>query len=124
LRLRFPDATAPAVTFLDADGIEQTLAVDAYELIEESTGSVIRAKVGVAWPATGAHHAPITVTAVHGLPADAPATAAVRAAVLLMVGDLYRNRETGVVGASTAAVQMSTTVDRLLAPHRYGLVTA
>ena len=41
-----------------------------------------------------------------------------RYATLLMVGDLYAYRETAVTGVSTAPVQMSTTVEALLAPYR------
>jgi uncharacterized phiE125 gp8 family phage protein len=42
----------------------------------------------------------------------------IRAAILLMVGDLYRFRETATVGVTAAAVPMSTTVENLLAPSR------
>jgi hypothetical protein len=42
----------------------------------------------------------------------------IRAAVLLMVGDLYRFRETVSVGVSSTAVPMSTTVESLLSPYR------
>ncbi|MBB3347323.1 head-tail connector protein [Sphingomonas sp. BK069] len=43
--------------------------------------------------------------------------AAVRAAILLMVGDLYRNRDT-VTPVQAISIPMSTTVDRLLEPLR------
>ena len=44
-------------------------------------------------------------------------------AILLMVGDLYRNRETTGQGASPlGSIPMSTTVEALLAPYRRGIV--
>ncbi|TCP36545.1 head-tail connector protein [Sphingomonas sp. BK235] len=43
--------------------------------------------------------------------------AAVRAAILLMVGDLYRNRDT-VTPVQAISIPMSTTVDRLIEPLR------
>lgn len=43
--------------------------------------------------------------------------APIRAALLLMVGDLYHNRETTRIDGATP-VQMSLTVERLLAPFR------
>lgn len=45
---------------------------------------------------------------------------AIRAAILLMVGDLYANRESTVSGTSAGAiaVPMSTSVEQLLAPFR------
>lgn len=44
--------------------------------------------------------------------------APLKAAILLMVGDLYANRET-VAEGSVSAIPMSTTVERLIAPYRY-----
>lgn len=43
--------------------------------------------------------------------------APIRAAILLMVGDLYRNRDTTAVG-TISKIDMSTTVENLLAPFR------
>lgn len=43
---------------------------------------------------------------------------AIRAAILLMTGDLYANRETASTGAGPSAISMSTTVENLLAPFR------
>ena len=39
-------------------------------------------------------------------------------AILLMVGDLYANRETAVTGTVAFALPMSTTVQALIAPYR------
>jgi uncharacterized phiE125 gp8 family phage protein len=47
---------------------------------------------------------------------DVPA--AIKAAILLMVGDLYRNRETVTVGVTSTAIPMAPTVNALLAPYR------
>ncbi|APR51994.1 phage gp6-like head-tail connector protein [Sphingomonas koreensis] len=46
--------------------------------------------------------------------------AAINAAILLMVGDLYANRESVITGPSAAAIAipMSTTVEALLTPFR------
>ncbi len=43
---------------------------------------------------------------------------AIRGAILLMVGDLYRNRGEAVVGTVSGKVAMSTTVESLLTPLR------
>ena len=47
--------------------------------------------------------------------AEVPVPPAVKVAILLILGDLYANREASVVGATVAA---NPTVDRLLWPHR------
>ncbi|KPH66897.1 head-tail connector protein [Novosphingobium sp. ST904] len=44
--------------------------------------------------------------------------APIRAAILMMVGDLYANRETVAIGASAAAIPMSTAPARLLSLYR------
>ena len=44
--------------------------------------------------------------------------APIRHAILLMVGDLYANRESGGVGPGSFEVRMPTTVEALLAPYR------
>ncbi|WP_260597820.1 head-tail connector protein [Sphingomonas endolithica] len=44
--------------------------------------------------------------------------AAIRAAILLMVGDLFRNRTTVLTGLTASPVPMSTTVENLLSPFR------
>jgi hypothetical protein len=46
-----------------------------------------------------------------------PVPAAIISAVLLMVGDLYANRETASEGLKSE-IQMSATVQNLLAPYR------
>ncbi len=53
-----------------------------------------------------------------------PTPKGVQAAVLLMVGDLYAKRETGVVGTVSAEVKTSLTVENLLAPFLTRLAPA
>lgn len=48
-------------------------------------------------------------------------TPVVKAAVLLILGHLYRNREEVVTGDSAAAVQLPVGATTLLWPHRIGL---
>lgn len=49
------------------------------------------------------------------------ATSVISAAVLLILGHLYRNREEVLVGTSAAAVQLPVGANTLLWPHRVGL---
>lgn len=58
----------------------------------------------------------ITFTAGYGTVAE-KLPPALRSAILLMVGDLYRFRDSVQIGTA-GAVPMSTTVDRLIAPFR------
>lgn len=130
IRLGFPGMVsagddAPVVTYLDSAGAEQTLVATAYHTVEDALGSVLRLASGAAWPSTACHPAAVSVTATFGYPDAAAVPPAIKAAILLVTGDLYRNRETTGVGSGTiGAIPMSTTVDNLLAPYRHGFVSA
>lgn len=110
-----------SVKYDDSDGVEQTLAGDAYSLDPRG----VLAAYGTTWPAARLRAGSVRVRYVAGHVADATADplvpsipAPITAAVLLMVGDLFANRETAVTGTIAASIPMSTTVENLLAPYR------
>lgn len=107
-----PIQSVGEITYVDQAGAEQTLSASVYELTDDGR---LRLAFGQAWPAVRSCADPVRITYTAGygtLPAP------LRAAILLMVGDLYANRETGVVGTVASDVKMSTTVDALIAPYR------
>ena len=110
-----------AVAYDDADGVAHTVSSADYSL---DPRGALRA-YDATWPTARCWPGSVRVTYRAGYVRDAaadPLVAAVPApivaAVLLMVGDLYANRETVVMGASVASVPMSTTVENLLNPYR------
>ena len=114
-----PIVSVEAVRYLDTAGVLQTLAPDRYELIGNSLVTGYR----VAWPVTLDRREAARVRYRAGYAfepeADEPVDAvppAIRAAILLMVGDLWSQRET--TAAQSAVVPMSTSVTNLLAPFR------
>jgi uncharacterized phiE125 gp8 family phage protein len=112
-----PLQSVTSVKYDDADGVEQTLDAAGYDLDTTSVpGWLVVGEDG--WPTTlsAINAVRIRYIAGYGDAADVPAP--IRAAILLMVGDLYAHRETAVVGANPSAVQMTTTVENLLAPYR------
>jgi len=112
VRLRYPPIVdIVSVTYLDWNGTEQTLAAGAYEL----RGRDFALAWGQSWPSARAHPEAVRIRYRAGY-AQIPAP--IKQAILLMVGDLYRNRGTVTVGAVVAATPMSTTVENLLAPFR------
>lgn len=117
LRLPFPDVSAVTIVYSDAADAEQTLSAADYGLFQDVGGSVAILKATAAWPATYDRPDAVRVTFTAGYGAAAAVPAAIRHAILLMVGDLYRFRES-VGAAAMAAVPMSTTVDALIAPYR------
>lgn len=112
LRLRLPmrAASVSALTYVDADGATQTLASDQYVLRRDALGSFVEPAFDVSWPTVRSQSASVAVSFVCGSAAD-DVDGAIKAAILLRVGDLYENRE-----ASGPALFENATIKALLAP--------
>lgn len=112
IELPFPPIVeVESVKYIDAAGVEQTVSASAYEL---TAGPTLRPIYDGSWPGVRATADAVRIRYRAGY-AETPSP--IRAAVLLMVGDLYQRRETTSDGAA-AAVPMSMTVENLLAPFR------
>lgn len=105
-----PVISVESVTVIGVDGVEHDLAEDDYRLVD----GVLLPPVDAAFPVVAAGER-VRVRWRAGYAATPPAVAA---AVLLMSGDLYRNRETVVLGSIAGSIPMSTTVENLLRPFR------
>ncbi|WP_447727272.1 head-tail connector protein [Sphingomonas koreensis] len=99
-----------SVTYLDRDNVEQPLDLADCELFDRE---LVPAH-GRRWPRSLDRSESVRVRYRAGFET---VPAPVRAAILLMVGDLYRNRET-VTGGQVSAIPMSTNVVNLLTPYR------
>lgn len=118
IRLPFrPVVELVSVSWFDRGNVEQMVDLEDLELL----GSDLIA-AGTAWPWSGGstRREAIRIRYRAGYPHDGNVStlpAPIRAAILLMVGDLYRNRDTTAVGTINK-IDMSTTVENLLAPFR------
>jgi len=104
--LTLPVSPALAVTwvkYIDAAAVEQTLDPADYRVVD----GVILPPVGGAFPTTPLDFGGVSIRFTAGY---AAVPQAVQAAVLLMVSDLYKNRE--------FEVEMSQTAQNLLRPYR------
>lgn len=117
LRLPFPDVSEATVAYDDASGAVQTVAVADYRILADGIGPYLAASLNTAWPQAGeaANSVRVTFTAGFGLAVEVPA--AIKAAILLMVGDLYEHRQTA-SERGAGKIEMSMTVDRLISPYR------
>ncbi|WP_347091675.1 head-tail connector protein [Sphingomonas parapaucimobilis] len=112
IRLPFPPVIElVSVSYLDATGVEQMADLEDFEVMGRDL-----VPSGFEWPWEGGSWRREAVRIRYRAGYEA-APAPIKAALLLMVGDLYRNRETVSAGAMTH-VPMSATVENLLAPFR------
>lgn len=119
LRLRPVDADSVTVTYLDANGDDQTF--DDIRLVQKNETLRVLPAIGSSWPRFAAGIATITVEATVGYGAteddgapDAPEN--LRHAVRLLVGHFYANREA--VNVGNIVNEMPFAVASLLAPER------
>lgn len=106
--------TVDSVTYFDTDGVQWTLPTTDYHA-PDGRGYLI--EDGDGFPDTAERPDAVTITVTSGSTSVDDLPKNVLAAIMLMVGDLYANRET--VGPQVQQVPMSTTVAALLARHRY-----
>jgi uncharacterized phiE125 gp8 family phage protein len=100
-----------SVKYLDSDTVEQVAAPETYEIMGQMIVPIERGT----WPTPLRRREAIRVRYQAGYE-NVPAP--IRAAILLMVGDLYANRETTIGSSNSVTVPMSTTVENLLGLYR------
>jgi uncharacterized phiE125 gp8 family phage protein len=112
-----PAASITSVTYLDPNGDTQTVDEANYALWADGAGPLVYFVTGFAVPATSIEGKAVSVTYVAGY-GDADAVPGpIKAALLLLIGQWYENREAAVVASGTAQA-LPFAVDALLAPYR------
>ncbi len=88
--IAFKPITSVVITYDDEDGVEQTLAADQYYLDDKAYPATICPATDVTWPDldTGPNVIRVTVTCGY-----TSAPSAMEAAINMLVGDMYMNRE-------------------------------
>ena len=109
-----PVASVSSITYVDTDGATQILSTAVYEVRNEGLDCSIVLKYGQSWPAIRAGSR-ISVVCTIG---SATVPGAVTAALLLMFGHLYANREAVAVAQSVAAIELPMGVTELLVNFR------
>jgi hypothetical protein len=113
VKLPFPPVIElVSIQYLDGQDVLQTADLGDFEVLGRE---LVSAGSSFAWEGGSLRREAVRVRYQAGyetLPAP------IKAAILLMVGDLYANRETTIAGGSVTPVPMSLTVESLLAPYR------
>lgn len=106
-----PVDSIDALDYIDADGISQSLDAETLRLDTRPLYPCLAPQWGSLWPTTIDETESVTITATVGQ-AETPPD--VRAALLLLIGHLYENREAVVIGTISSEVPLG--VKMLLAP--------
>ena len=118
-RLPFPPlVTVESITYLGTDGLDHVMAEG--DFLQLMNGS-IAPLAGQSWPAVGSSSEAVRVVYTAGYPpvgdpAVSTVPAAIKQAILLLIGHWYRNRETVVTGTIAASLPLS--VEALLSTYR------
>jgi uncharacterized phiE125 gp8 family phage protein len=111
---RYPVRQLTAIDTLGVDGTPATVDPSTVRLIPGRPAR-LEAAIGSSWPVVADAEASVTVTYVAGcLPGEQPPE--VIAAVLLILGELFANRERAIVGERTV-LTLVTDVTSLVADH-------
>lgn len=113
---RPPLVSVSSVTYVDTAGSTQTLSSSVYSVDTTDTPGRITLAYDQTWPTVRDQRNAITVTYVAGYGAASAVPDALKAAIKLLVGHWFTNREGVVTG--TIATEIPMAVDALLAPYR------
>lgn len=116
-----PVVSVEAVTYIDTDGIEQTVDEADYTLRTDSLGSYVEFGCEYSFPSLNSANAAVSVEFVAGYPVTDGAwtgPAAIKHAIMLLVAHWFENREAVLTGQGAAATTLPLGVDALLAPYR------
>lgn len=105
-----------SITYIDGDGVTQTLSTSVYEADTYSNPGKACLKYSKSWPTVRDIQNSVCVTYVCGYGAAANVPGAIKAAILLIIGHLYEHRESVVIGANPLELPQGACF--LLDPYR------
>ena len=111
---RPPLQSVTSIKYVDTNGTEQTLATTEYQVDAYEEPARIREAYSKTWPTTRGQMNAVTIRYVAGFTAIGdPRLEPYRAAIKLLVAEMYEHREPVVTGTIVNALPV---LDRLLAP--------
>lgn len=96
-----------SVTYLDGDGVRQTLAGTEYDVITDELVGRLLPAYGKAWPACRQHPGSVQVSYTCGYGAASDVPQSIKAWMLLAIGAWYEQREALVSGQPVAELPRS-----------------
>lgn len=90
---RAPVSAVSSISYVDQAGEMQTLAADRYQVVAGEWSPAVYPAYGVSWPGTRPQPEAVSITYVAGYGTINAIPAPIKAAMLLLVGHLFQNRE-------------------------------
>lgn len=114
---RPPLQSVTSITYIDEDGVTQTMPAADY-IVDTYQHRVVLAE-DAEWPSADLYPtAAVRVRYVAGYGAASAVPGPIKAAMLLLIGHLFENREAVASGAGVASAELPLGVRALLAPYR------
>ena len=113
-----PLQSVTSITYVDIDGVTQTLAADQYLVDAASKPARIEPSYGNAWPSTREQANAVTVRFVAGYGAASAVPACIKQWMALRIKTLYDNRQQLTVGGGGMIEIPSAFIDSLLDSER------
>jgi uncharacterized phiE125 gp8 family phage protein len=110
-----PLQSVSAITYIDTNGTEQTLAQNQYEVFSSNMPGVIAPAYGKIWPDTRDKKNAVKIRFVCGFGAAKDVPQPIKQSLLLTIGHFYQNREAFVSGGMS---DLPMGVYHLLMPYR------
>lgn len=116
-----PLQSVSSVKYIDLNGVEQTLAASAYQVVSTSEPAIIVPAFGEIWPQVRVQPGSVAIRYIAGYGAASAVPQAVKAAMRMLISHWYETREATVLtGATVQRVPFG--VESLLWPERIGAV--
>ena len=105
-----------SIAYVDSDGDDQTVDSGDYDVVTDTVIGYVQPAYGEVWPNVRGHTNDITIDYDAGYGAASAVPDTLKAAIKLLVGHLYENREAVVVGTTVSKLPLA--VESLLWPYR------
>lgn len=119
--VRGPVTAITSIHYLDPSSADQTMSSSLYLLDRRERSDSVRLAANTDWPATAVQSAAVTVVYAAGYGAATDVPGPLISAMLLRIGDLYRNREAQIIERAVAVQNQAfdTLVGQYVRTARY-----
>jgi uncharacterized phiE125 gp8 family phage protein len=116
-------ASVQSITYLDGDGVRQTLDTSEYTVITNETPGVVLPAYGKSWPSCRVTPGSVQISFTAGYGAAAAVPQAIKQWMLLHICTWYEHRESVSVGPGSGGVAVMPYADELLYEYRKHMIS-